>query len=352
MPHRLIYPERAMQRMPVPKSTRQTKSFCTPAICTALLWMMSAWACSNDAPVSVLRLGHGLDTRHPVHRALVEMAEGLEARSGGTLQMVIYPAEQLGNERESLELLQLGSLDLTKVSAAVLEGFVPAFVVTGVPYLFRDEAHRHAFFDHPVGEKLLREADPLRLHGLVYFDAGARSFYTRERLIPHPDGLANLRIRTQESPAAIALVRSLGAAATPIAWGELYTALQQGVVDGAENNPPSYLSSRHYETAPYFVLDEHTAVPDVLLVSGETWNQLTEQQQSWLKESARAAASLQRKLWRKASEAAMTALRNEGVEILVPDRGPFVDRLAVLRESYRQRPELRGWIDDISGVKP
>lgn len=313
---------------------------------------MGTWACGNESPVTVLRLAHGLDTRHPVHRALVGMADDLEARSEGALQVVIYPAEQLGNEREALELLQLGSLDLTKVSAAVLEGFAPAFVVTGVPYLFRDEAHRHAFFDHAVGERLLRETDPLRLHALVYFDAGARSFYTRDRPASHPDALAGLRIRTQESPAAVALVRNLGAAATPIAWGELYTALQQGVVDGAENNPPSYYSSRHYEVAPYFVLDEHTAVPDVLLVSGETWSHLSGEQRQWLEESARAASMEQRRLWREASETAIAALGNEGVEILVPDRRPFAERLASLRESYRQRPELRDWIDAIGGVQP
>ena len=322
------------------------------SICCALLWAVGTWACGTESPVSVLRLAHGLDTQHPVHRALVGMADDLEARSHGTLKVLIYPAEQLGNEREALELLQLGSLDLTKVSAAVLEGFAPAFVVTGVPYLFRDEAHRHAFFDHPVGERLLRETDPLRLHGLVFFDAGARSFYTRDRPASHPDALANLRIRTQESPAAVALVRNLGAAATPIAWGELYTALQQGVVDGAENNPPSYYSSRHYEVAPYFVLDEHTAVPDVLLVSGDTWRRLSPQQRQWLEESAKAASAEQRRLWREASETAMTALENKGVEILVPDRKPFAERLASLRESYRQRPELRGWIDAISGVQP
>ena len=134
--------------------------------------------------------------------------------------------------------------------------------------------------------------------------------------------------------------------------GELYTALQQGVVDGAENNPPSYYSSRHYEVAPHFVLDEHTAVPDVLLVSGDTWSGLSPQQRHWLEESAKKASAEQRRLWREASETAMTALGNKGVEILIPDRNSFAERLEPLRESYRQRPELRGWIDAISGVQP
>lgn len=341
-----------MAQEPQHESARTFRPGFWQRVAITTLFFIAAVGCQDETGARVLRLAHGLDTQHPVHQALVGMADDLHTRSGGRMKIVIYPSEQLGSEREALELLQLGSLDMTKVSAAVLEGFAPAFVVTGVPYLFRDEAHRHAFYDHPAGKKLLRETDSLRLQGLTYFDAGARSFYTRQQPAQHPDALHNLRIRTQESPAAIQMVRQLGAAATPIAWGELYTALQQGVVDGAENNPPSYYSSRHYEVAPHFVLNEHTAVPDILLASRETWNRLGPQEQKWLQESADAASRNQRELWRKANQDALEALAKEGVEIIIPDRQIFADRLARLREEYRKREALAPWIDAIARVHP
>ena len=127
----VVYPRAAMQQTPVRGSMRRAGRRRALSACCALLWAIGTWACGNESPGIVLRLAHGLDIQHPVHRALVGMADDLEARSHGTLKVVIYPAEQLGNEREALELLQLGSLDLTKVSAAVLEGFAPAFVVAG-----------------------------------------------------------------------------------------------------------------------------------------------------------------------------------------------------------------------------
>ena len=196
-------------------------------------------------------------------------------RSAGALRIEIHPSEQLGSERECLELLQIGSLGMTKVSAAVLEGFAPAFRVFSVPYLFRDDAHRWDALDGAVGGEILLAAGDERLRGLAYYDAGSRSFYTRDRPVRTPSDLRGLKIRTQESASALALVRAFGAAATPLAWGELYTALQQGVVDGAENNPPSFHLSGHYQVARYYTLDAHTAVPDVLLVSTGLWARLS-----------------------------------------------------------------------------
>ena len=172
-----------------------------------------------------------------------------------------------------LELLQIGSLGMTKVSSSVLEQFVPAFRVFGLPYLFRDDAHRFAVLEGPVGRQLLLAGEAVWLRGLTYYDAGTRSFYTTRRAIERPRDLSGLKIRTQESASAIRMINLLGGAATPISFGELYTALQQGIVDGAENNPPSYHTSRHYEVARFYSLDEHTAVPDVLLVSTVVWEE-------------------------------------------------------------------------------
>jgi TRAP-type C4-dicarboxylate transport system substrate-binding protein len=193
--------------------------------------------------------------------------------------------------------------------------------------------------------------EPYWLKGLTYYDAGSRSFYTTNRPVHSPEDLQGLKIRVQESATAMRMVRMLGGAPTPISWGELYTALQQGVVDGAENNPPSFHLSRHYEVARYFMINEHSAVPDVLVMSSTVWNGLTEEQQGWLMEAAEESARHQRILWREATEAALEAVEAAGVEVIYPDRGPFADRVADIFEVYRDRPEIYALIRRIQEVE-
>jgi len=314
----------------------------------AILGLPLLLACSEGA--HVLRLAHGLDVGHPVHRAMRFMEARLGELSGGRLRLEIHPSEQLGSERECLELLQIGSLAMTKVSAAVLENFAPPFRVFGVPYLFRDDAHRFQVLGGPLGKELLHGLEPYRLRGLAYFDAGSRSFYTRDRPVRSPDDLAGLKIRVQESPTAIALVRSLGAGATPIAWGELYTALQQGVVDGAENNPPSFHLSRHYEVARHLSLDRHTAVPDVLLVSRHAWRRLDAEERGWLERAADEAAEMQKALWKAATADALRAVEADGVTIHRPDPAGFAARVAELRTEPALAPQIAALVERIAEI--
>ena len=303
--------------------------------------------CADAGSGTVLRLGHGLDVSHPVHRAMEFMAERLDELSGGELRMKIYPSEQLGSERECLELLQIGSLGLTKVSAAVLESFAPDFKVLSMPYLFRDREHAFAVLDGEIGRRLLVSSEAALLRGLTFYDAGSRSFYTRDRPIRSPEDLVGLKIRTQESATAMGMVRALGGAATPIAWGELYTALQQGVVDGAENNPPSFHLSRHYEVARYYSLDEHTSVPDVLLVSTGVWQRLNEDQRQWLQSAADESATFQRELWREAEQEALKAVKEAGVEVARPDKAPFQ---AAVRELLKGQRDVAAMYAEIQAV--
>src|SRR5690606_1836125 len=174
---------------------------------------------------------------------------------------------------------QIGSLDMTKVSVGVMENFAPKMKVFGLPFLFRDKQHSFSVLDGPIGQELLNEGEKFWLKGLCYYDAGSRSFYTKAKSIETPNDLSGYKIRVMESATAMDMIRSLGGAPTPISWGELYTALQQGVVDGAENNPPSFFLSRHYEVCKYYSLDEHTTLPDVLVVGTQFWNSLNTQEQ-------------------------------------------------------------------------
>jgi tripartite ATP-independent transporter DctP family solute receptor len=313
--------------------------------------MLLLSGCAGEDGVEVIKLGHGWDASHPVHHAMVYMGERLVEKSGGTMRMDIYPSEQLGSERECLELLQIGSLGMTKVSAAALEGFAPAFRVFSVPYLFRNDEHRFRVQEGEVGKRLLLAGEKYWLRGLCYYDAGSRSFYTKNRPVRTPADLSGLKVRTMESPSAVQMVNQLGGSATPISWGELYSALQQGVVDAAENNPPSFHLSRHYEVCKYYTLDEHTAIPDVVLMSTKVWDQLTAEQQEWLQEAADESAEYQKVLWREATDEALRAVQEAGVEVIYPDKAPFAHQVEPMYESYRSQPETYEAIQQIRAIQ-
>ncbi len=313
----------------------------------AIALSVATLACGAGSDVTVIKLAHGHDPTHPVHRAMEYMAERLADESGGAMRIDIYPSEQLGTERQALELLQIGSLGMTKVSAAVLENFAAPFKVLSLPYIFRNEAHQRAVLEGPIGRELLAAATRFRLRGLCFYDAGSRSFYTKDRPIRVPADLEGLKIRTQESATATRMVNTLGGSATPIAWGELYSALQQGVVDGAENNPPSFYLSRHYEVARYYSLNEHTGVPDVLLISTTIWNDLTEREQQWLQAAVHESAEYQKVLWRQATEEALQAVQDAGVQVIRPDKTPFADKLAPMYAAYRDEPHIHALIERI-----
>lgn len=313
--------------------------------------LFAGLSCRSQNSVTVIKLGHGLDPSHPVHQAMVYMAQILEDRSHGLLRMDIYPSEQLGSERECLELLQIGSLGMTKVSCSVLEGFVPTMSVLSLPYLFRDEEHKFRVLEGKIGRGLLREGERFWLRGLCFYDAGSRSFYTKDRPVLIPDDLQGVKVRTQESPTSIRMVQALGGSPTPIAWGELYSALQQGVVDGAENNPPSFFLSRHYEVCRHYSLDEHTAVPDVLLISTQLWENLPDVFQTIVQEAALESAQYQKKLWKEATLLALSEVQKAGVTIHHPDKTLFADRVKPLYAAYQDQPRIFQLIQEILSEK-
>jgi len=290
--------------------------------------------CGEKQSTVILKLAHVLDTSHPVHKGMEFMAERVAEKSDGQMRVDIYPSGQLGAERELIELLQIGSLAMTKVSTSPLESFVPEMKIFSIPYVFRDEEHLWKILKGDIGRRLLLAGQEYFLRGLCYYDAGSRSFYTKEVPINTPQDLGGLKIRVMKSLTAVEMVKSLGGSATPIAWGELYTALQQGVVDGAENNPPSFYLSKHYEVCKYYILDEHTSVPDILLMSTRVWSDLNERQQKWLQESVDESVERQKILWKEASDHALQEVQKAGVEIIHPDKTPFREAVASMHESY------------------
>ena len=305
-------------------------------------------SCNKVEDSKTLYLGHTLPQTHPVHMGMLEFQKALEINSKGKLKVKIFPDGQLGSERELLELLQIGSVAATKVSAATLSNFVPEYHVLGIPYLFRDKTHQFNVLEGPIGKSILEKGSKFWLRGLCYYDAGSRSFYTSKKAIRTPEDLKGLKIRVMNNQMAINMVNSMGGSATPLSYGELYTAIQQGVVDGAENNPPSFVSSNHYEICKYYTLDEHSSVPDVLLIGTKYWDKLSEEERIWVQDAADHSAQAQKFFWDESVKESMKVLKDWGVEVIIPEKSLFAEKSKpVLEEFIIEFPEMSKIVNEI-----
>lgn len=304
-------------------------------------------SCKQLGSTKVVYLAHTLPVSHPVHRGMEVFAQEAAALSDGALEVKIFPDGQLGTEREVLELLQIGSIAMTKVSAAAMANFAPAYEVMGVPYLFRDKEHLFSVLEGPTGTAILEAGSEYRLRGLCFYDAGSRSFYTKERPIQTPDDLKGMKIRVMNHQMSVDMVNVMGGSATPMAYSELYTALQQGVVDGAENNPPSFVTSGHYEVCRYYTLDEHSSIPDVLVIGTKYWNTLNSQEQEWLSTAAKTSSEAQKEFWREDVAASMAKLREAGVEIIRPDKSQFAAKTKAVLDDFCKDPHMKQLVSEI-----
>ncbi len=319
-------------------------------ICLAVLFCIGCKKQDTDTDVKVvLKLGHSLDVTHPVHKGMVYMAQKVAEKSQGRMRVEIFPNEQLGTEKECIEALQLGYMAITKTATAVMEGFVPKMKIFGIPYLFRDSEHYWIVLNGPIGKELLLAGQSKGLRGLCYYDAGARSFYSKKQ-INSPADLTGLKVRVMKSIMSMKMVDAMGGSPTPIAWGELYTSLDQGVVDAAENNPPSFRTSRHYEVCHYYALDEHTRLPDILIISTDVWNSLSPEFQQILQEAVDESVEYQRKIWTEAEESDMKTVAEAGVNVSYPDKEPFRESVKSLWEEF-EGTEIGELIKQIQEVK-
>ena len=303
--------------------------------------LLLATSCQDLSGTKVVYLAHTLPTSHPVHKGMEVFAETLREESGGDLDVKIFPDGQLGSEREVLELLQIGSIAMTKVSAATMANFAPEYQVLGVPYLFRDKDHMFSVLEGPVGARILESGSDFLLKGICFYDAGSRSFYSVDRLIRSPADLAGMKIRVMSHQMSVDMVNAMGGSATPMSYGELYSALEQGVVDGAENNPPSFVTSRHYEIAKYYTLDEHSSVPDVLVMGTEYWATLSEEERAWVKTAGRASAEAQKTFWADDVDRSMAILKDAGVEVHRPDKSIFAKSAESVLKEFSSDAKMR-----------
>ena len=299
--------------------TRSRVALAVFALPVALL-ALAGWrgATAPGADATVLRLAHALNTEHPVHGGMVAFADEVARRSEGRLRIEIDADGKLGSERELVEQVQLGSLALTKASAGQLEAFAPDYMVFGLPYLFDDAAHFWRFAATPAAQALLDSSEPKRLIGLTFYDAGARSFYLArgKRPVRRVEDLRGLSLRVMPSQTAMRMVEAFGAKPVPIPFGELYTAIDSGTVDGAENNAPSLFTSRQFEVAGSYSLNGHLILPDVLVIGSDAWSRLSNDDQRILRDAARHSMQVQRRLWNEDEARSLAGIRAAGVEII------------------------------------
>ncbi len=305
-------------------------------------------SCADITSHKTLFFAHSLPITHPVHKGILAMQGALNEKSGGKLQIKIFPDGQLGTEREVLELLQIGSVAMTKVSAASMSSFAPEYRVLGVPYLFRDSEHMFSVLEGKVGKELLEGGSEYLLRGLCFYDAGSRSFYTLDGFIKTPKDLNGKKIRVMNDQMAVNMVNRLGGSATPMAYGELYTALQQRVVDGAENNIPSFVTSNHYEVCKYYTVDEHSMVPDVVVVGTKFWDTLNDTEKEWLQAAADESVEKQKKYWQETVEEGLEIIKEANVEIYNPDKSLFVEKTKPILEELKKDPVMKKIIEEIN----
>jgi tripartite ATP-independent transporter DctP family solute receptor len=271
---------------------------------------------------------------YPTTDAIEHMGQLLSERTNGELTIKIFHSMQLGGEKEALEQVQLGALEMTRVSVGVVGPIVDDFNAFNLPYVFRSIDHMHKVVDGEIGQELLARLEDGGLIGLGYMDAGARSFYNKERPITTPADLSGLKIRVMQNPIFIEMMGAMGGSGIPIAFNELYSALQTGVVDGAENNPPSYETQKHYEVAGYYSLTEHLIVPEIFVFSKKVWDTLSPEHQALIREVSPMATAKERELWAAMEQKAMADLEGLGVKINQVDKAAFIAATAPVRDKF------------------
>jgi tripartite ATP-independent transporter DctP family solute receptor len=302
------------------------------------------------AQQQTLRLAHGLNDKHPVHLAMVRFADLAKQKSNGDIEVKVFANGTLGQERETLEQVQNGVLEMTKASASPLETFAPEYKVFNLPFVFASKDHFFKTLTGPVGDSILAASSNRGFIGLTFYDSGARSFYAKKP-IQTPDDLKGLKIRVQQSPTTIKMVQALGASPTPMAWGEVYPALQTGVVDGAENNVTALTTGRHGEVVKFFSLTEHQMVPDVLVISVDKWNSLKKPHQDALRQAARDSFTYQRELWAEAEKTEAVAAEKLGVKTNTVNKQAFVDKVKPMIEEERKNARVAKLLDQIGALR-
>ena len=320
-------------------------------ICTTLLTgcgSLSTKAPGSEKKEIILKAADNQPENYPTTMSLKEMARLLDERTQGRIKMQVYAGGQLGGEKDCIEMTQMGTIAINRVSTAPLVSFVPKIGVFSMPFLFRDADHFWKVLDGVIGKEMLKELETNNLIGLGYYDAGARSFYTTGKAINTAEDAKGQKIRVQQSKIFVEMINSLGAIATPMGYGEVYSGLQTGIIDGAENNSPSFWMMKHYEVCKFYAQDEHARVPEAIIMSKKVWDTLTQEDQQIVAQAAADSVVYEKKLWTEFTTQSIKELEAKGVVISKPDSESFRKAVAPMYEKF---PEYKDIVAQIRAVK-
>jgi tripartite ATP-independent transporter DctP family solute receptor len=289
----------------------------------------------------VLKAADDHELGYPTTQGLVRMGKLLQDWTGGRITVVVYPLAQLGSEQETIELTRRGIIDINRVNINPVTQIVPEFKAFALPYVFRDIDHMHRVVDGEIGRELMKTLESRELVGLGFYDSGQRSFYNSIRPIRSVKDLEGLRIRVQKAEIMMDMVRALGAEPIPMSFEEVYTGLQTGIIDCAENNYPSWVTKGHFETARFYTQNEHSLVPEIILFSKPTWDRISEQDRMLILKAARESIPYQRELWKQMVQESIEKALSAGCEIITEvDKQPFIRAMEPVYAKHSSGLEL------------
>jgi tripartite ATP-independent transporter DctP family solute receptor len=288
---------------------------------------------------------------YPTVEAVKYMGQLISERTNGRIKVQVMPSAVLGSEKDTIEQTRFGVIDLNRVNAAPFNNLVKETVVFGMPFLFRSTEHMHKTVDGPIGDEVLAAFAPHGMVGLTYYDSGARSFYTTKKPVEKLADLKGMKIRVQQSDLWIAMMQAFGANPTPMPMGEVYSSLETGVVDGAENNWPSYESARHFEVAKNYTLTEHSLNPEILVMSKISWDKLKPEDQAVIKQAAKESTVKMRELWAAREKTSEEKVRAGGVNVIKVDKAEFSAAMKPVYDKFVTDPKLKDLLERVQAVK-
>ncbi len=288
---------------------------------------------------------------YPTVLAVRHMSETLARSSGGKHSIKVFAKSALGNEKDTIEQTKLGALAMTRVNVAPMNNICPATMVPTMPFLFRSTEHMRKVLDGAIGEEILKDCEAQGFIGLAFYDSGARSIYSVKKPVKTLADAKGLKVRVQQSDLWVSLLEAMGANATPMPFGEVYTALKTGLVDAAENNYPSYESSRHFEVAKYYNKTEHSMAPEILLFSKKVWDGLSPDEQKQIRAAAKESVGNMRKLWDEREAKSLAVVKAAGAQIVEVDKASFQAAMKPVYDKFLKDPKLQDMVRRIGEVK-
>ena len=288
---------------------------------------------------------------YPTVEAVKFMGKLIDERTKGRIKINVFHSAQLGQEKDTIEQTRFGVIDLNRINMAPFNNLIPATNVPSLPFIFRSVDHMRKVMDGEIGDGILKEFEKHGLIGLAFYDSGARSFYNSKRPINTPADMKGMKIRVQQSDMVISLVSALGANATPMAFGEVYSGLQTGVIDGAENNWPSFESTKHFEVSKFYSQTEHSLSPEVLVMSKISFDKLSKEDQAIFKAAAKESIAEMRKLWDAREKASEAKVKAGGAVVNTVEKQPFIDAMKPVYEKFVKDDAMKALVAKIQAVK-